>query len=79
MGNALLVDDRFQRCNTDSSEKRTETVMRPSRARHPEDFAPVPSERKRRAHSQDSHALSVTKVLTPIASRISWRRAMQTV
>lgn len=26
-----------------------------------------------------SYALSVTKVLTPIASRISWRRAMQTV
>ena len=26
-----------------------------------------------------SYALSVTKVLTPIASRISWRRAMETV
>ncbi len=62
-----------QHCRT--IEKLTEKVMR---RRDPE-LLLASGTNGEPACRRSSYALSVTKVLTPIASRISWRRAMQTV
>jgi hypothetical protein len=56
-------------------EKVSETVMR----RQDPELLLASGRNGQSAYRMSSYALNVTRALTPIASRISWRRAMATV